>query len=242
MSTDPRKATQRVGVISCSGGATFIEAVLALQPMAEKVPGFHVVTDRPCSIESRCTDFNIGLTRIEEQNIDRFCEQAADVLVEEHGICMVLLFFHRIVTKSLWGRVPTLNIHPSLLPAYQGFSPLKRALADGVKEFGATLHLATDEVDAGPILAQVKQQVPPGATLDDLNRMSFIQKTCLMLLSIEALMTDRLQFDLEGGDARLLPPVDHGLSMSPSFATQAYRDAFARVQARHDVPGHPIQL
>ncbi|MEM6507103.1 MAG: formyltransferase family protein [Planctomycetota bacterium] len=242
MSTDPRKATQRVGVISCSGGATFVEAVLALQPIAQQLPGFHVVTDRPCGIEDRCTELNVGLTRIEDDNIDRFCAQAADVLIEEHRVGMVLLFFHRIVTKSLWGRVPTLNIHPSLLPAYRGFSPLKRALADGVKEFGATLHLATDAVDAGPILAQVKQQVPPCATLDDLNRMSFIQKTCLTLLAIEALMTDRLQVDLEQGIAQLLPPVDQGLSMAPSFATKAYRDAFARVQAVHDIPGQPIQL
>lgn len=231
----------RIGVISCSGGATFLEAHQALGPLGDQAPSFHVVTDRPCGIEPACDERSIGRTRIEEEDIERFCHQAARVLVDEQGVSMVLLYFHRVVTRSLWGRVPTLNIHPSLLPAYQGFSPLKRALADGVSHFGATLHLATDAVDAGPILAQVKQPMPAGATLEDLNRMSFLQKTRLTLLACEALMNDRLVFDLEKGDASLNASGESGASVSPTFLTDAYRDAFASVQARHDAPGPAIQ-
>lgn len=232
----------RIGVISCSGGATFLEAHQAIESMGELAPTFHVVTDRSCGIESHCDDRGIGRTRIEEQDIDRFCNEASRVLVEEQGVSLVLLFFHRVVTKSLWGRVPTLNIHPSLLPAYQGFSPLKRALADGVKEFGATLHLATDAVDAGPILAQVRQPMPASATLEMLNRMSFIQKTCLTLLACEALMTDRYVFDIESGAASFKSQSGPSTTNQPMFVTDAYRSAFASVQARHDIPGPAIEL
>ena len=242
MSTDRPKADMRIGVISCSGGATFLEAHQAVQPLGELAPTFHVVTDRPCGIESHCDERGIGRTRIEEQDIDRFCSEASRVLVEEQGVSLVLLFFHRVVTKALWGRVPTLNIHPSILPAYQGFSPLKRALADGVKEFGATLHLATDAVDAGPILAQVRQSMPVSATLEMLNRMSFIQKTCLTLLACEALVTDRYVFDLEKGAASFNTQSESQGSLSQTFVTDAYRDAFAAVQLRHDVPGPAIEF
>jgi|GEM_PF-1272081 len=231
----------RIGVISCSGGATFLEAHQALEPLGDQSPSFHVVTDRPCGIESACDERGIGRTRIEEDDIERFCREAARLLVDEQGVSLVLLYFHRVVTRSLWGRVPTLNIHPSLLPAYQGFSPLKRALADGVTHFGATLHLATDAVDAGPILAQVRQPVPEGATLETLNRMSFIQKTCLTLLACEALMTDRLVVDLGMGTASFNARGKRPTPDGSLFSTDAYRGAFASVQARHDVPGPPIQ-
>lgn len=242
MSIDRSRHNKRIGVISCSGGATFLEAHQALEPMGDQGPSFHVVTDRPCGIEAHCAERGIGLTRIEEDNIDRFCTEASRVLVEEQGVSMVLLFFHRVVTQALWGRVPTLNIHPSLLPAYQGFSPIKRALADGVKHFGATLHLATDAVDAGPILAQVSQPVPADAGLEQLNHMSFIQKTCLTLLACEALMVDRLVVDLGKRTASLKTPGEPGLSVSPAFASRVYRDAFASIQTRHDTPGPTIQL
>ena len=242
MSTDQPRHNKRIGVISCSGGATFLEAHQVLRPLGGQAPAFHVVTDRPCGIEAHCAERGIGLTRVEQSDIDPFCVEAARVLVEEQGVSMVLLFFHRVVTKALWGRVPTLNIHPSLLPAYRGFSPLKRALADRVKHFGATLHLTTDAVDAGPILAQVSQPVPANATLDELNRMSFLQKTCLTLLACEALMTDRLSFDLDKETVSFSMEGEPGLSLAPTFTSQAYRDAFASVQARHDVPGREIQL
>lgn len=242
MSTGPLSHDMRIGVISCSGGATFLETHQALEHLGDQAPAFYVVTDRPCGIESACDDRGIGRTRIEEEDIDQFCREAARVLVDEQGVSLVLLYFHRVVTQSLWGRVPTLNIHPSLLPAYQGFSPLKRALADGVSHFGATLHLATDAVDAGPILAQVRQPVPMNAKLEDLNRMSFIQKTCLTLLACEALMNNRIVFDLEKGDASLKELGEQDASLFPTFVTDAYRGAFASVQAHHDTPGAAIKF
>ena len=47
-----------------------------------------------------------------------------------------------------------LNVHPSLLPAYPGLDTHRRALADGVRVHGCTVHFVTDDVDHGPIVAQ----------------------------------------------------------------------------------------
>ena len=47
-----------------------------------------------------------------------------------------------------------LNIHPSLLPAYPGLHTHRRALADGVRIHGCTVHFVTADLDHGPIVAQ----------------------------------------------------------------------------------------
>ncbi len=85
----------------------------------------------------------------------------------EHGIGLVCLAgYMRLLTPFLvgaWaGRM--LNVHPSLLPAFPGLDTHARALAAGVKLHGCTVHLVTEQVDAGPILTQAAVPVLPGDT------------------------------------------------------------------------------
>lgn len=61
-----------------------------------------------------------------------------------------------------------LNIHPSLLPAFPGLHTHARALAAGVKLHGCTVHLVTEQMDEGPILAQAAVPVLDGDTEDSL--------------------------------------------------------------------------
>lgn len=61
-----------------------------------------------------------------------------------------------------------LNIHPSLLPSYRGLHTHERALADGVKIHGATVHFVVPEVDSGPIVMQGAVKVRNGDTADTL--------------------------------------------------------------------------
>ena len=55
-----------------------------------------------------------------------------------------------------------INIHPSLLPAYPGLHTHRRALADGVKIHGCTVHFVTTALDSGPIIIQAAVPVLPG--------------------------------------------------------------------------------
>ncbi|HVB68840.1 MAG TPA: phosphoribosylglycinamide formyltransferase, partial [Acetobacteraceae bacterium] len=89
---------------------------------------------------------------------DRAAHEAAiDAALRAAGIEFVCLAgYLRRLTPFLvhaWeGRM--LNIHPSLLPAFPGLDTHARALAAGVKLHGCTVHLVTEAVDEGPILAQ----------------------------------------------------------------------------------------
>jgi phosphoribosylglycinamide formyltransferase 1 len=84
-------------------------------------------------------------------------ERTVQAVLENHHIELVCLAgFMRLFTPWLvtqWtGRM--LNIHPALLPAFRGLHTHARALAEGVKIHGATVHFVVPEVDSGPIIAQ----------------------------------------------------------------------------------------
>jgi phosphoribosylglycinamide formyltransferase 1 len=61
-----------------------------------------------------------------------------------------------------------LNIHPSLLPEYKGLDTHERALADGARVSGCSVHLVTAELDDGPVLGQTKVAILPGDTPESL--------------------------------------------------------------------------
>lgn len=74
-----------------------------------------------------------------------------------------------VVVDVFEGRI--LNIHPSLLPAFAGTvapEPQAAALRAGVKLAGCTVHVVTNEVDAGPIVAQAAVPVLPDDTVESL--------------------------------------------------------------------------
>ena len=84
---------------------------------------------------------------------------------------ILLAGFMRILSDDFINRFPRriLNIHPSLLPSFPGLHTHARALAAGVKVHGATVHVVTPALDAGPIVVQAAVPVLPG---DDESRLA----------------------------------------------------------------------
>ncbi len=89
-------------------------------------------------------------------------DAALDAALERHGVEIVACAgFMRIMTQGFverW-RDRMINIHPSLLPAYRGLHTHERALADGARRHGCTVHLVRSDVDTGPIIAQARVPV-----------------------------------------------------------------------------------
>ena len=83
---------------------------------------------------------------------------------------VVLAGFMRILTAAFVGRFEgrLVNIHPSLLPAFPGTHTHRRALEEGVKVHGCTVHFVTPELDSGPTIAQAAVPVLADDTADTL--------------------------------------------------------------------------
>jgi len=138
---------------------------------------------------------------------DRAAHEAAiDAALRQAGVEIVCLAgYLRLLTPflvSAWqGRM--LNIHPSLLPAFPGLHTHRRALEAGVKLHGCTVHLVTDAMDEGPILAQAAVPVLPHDTEDSLAARVLVQEHRIYPMALAAVVR---------GVAPPAPPADAALA------------------------------
>ncbi len=96
-------------------------------------------------------------------------DQMLAATIDEAGADLIILAgYMRILTKGFVERYQgrLLNIHPSLLPAFPGLDTHARALAEGVKIHGCTVHFVTATLDHGPIIIQAAVPVLPNDTPD----------------------------------------------------------------------------
>ena len=161
----------RLAVLA-SGSGTILEAILATE-----LPVTVVVADRPCRALQVAGDAGVPAELVLRHSygpaFDR--EQYTGLIVEvlrRYRVDVVAMagfgtVLGRQVVSAFPGRV--LNTHPALLPRFKGWHAVRDALAAGVKVTGTTVHVATEEVDDGPILAQEEVPVLPGDTEESLH-------------------------------------------------------------------------
>src|SRR5207342_2777066 len=101
---------------------------------------------------------------------DEFDRAVAQELLTRGVRLVCLAGFMRLVGAPLLDAFPNaiLNIHPSLLPAFPGVDAQRQALEHGVCFSGATVHLVTRDLDAGPIVRQAVVSVEPDDTAESL--------------------------------------------------------------------------
>ncbi|MET1039565.1 MAG: phosphoribosylglycinamide formyltransferase [Acidimicrobiales bacterium] len=161
----------RIGVLA-SGSGTILEAMLD-----RALPVVVVVVDRPCGAVEVADRAGVDARVVEREDFspdfDRvaYSKQIVDVLHEAEVDLVAMAGFGTILDEPVFdafrGRI--LNTHPALLPSFPGWHGVADALAYGVKVTGCTVHVATLEVDAGPIVAQEPVTVLADDTVDTLH-------------------------------------------------------------------------
>ena len=153
----------RIAVLA-SGSGTLLEAILD-----DDIPVALVVVDRPSKAQGVAEAHDVDAVLVERTSFgkdfdrDAYTAQVVDVL-RAHGIELVVMagygtIFSDAIHQAFPDRI--LNTHPALLPSFKGWHGVRDALDYGVKVTGCTVHVATLEVDAGPILAQEAVPVLP---------------------------------------------------------------------------------
>lgn len=116
---------------------------------------------------------------------------------------VVLAGFMRVLGPAFPRRFPTLNVHPSLLPAFPGAGAVEQALAWGVKVTGCTVHLVDEQVDHGPVVAQEAVPVLPDDTAATLHARIRAVEHRLLPRCVALLCRDRVKVD--GRHVTVLP-------------------------------------
>ncbi len=89
-------------------------------------------------------------------------EAMAEWLLQRGARLVVLAGFMELLSEHFLDHFPesVINVHPSLLPSYPGLHAIERALDDGAKVFGVTVHYVDTGIDTGPIILQGSRELP----------------------------------------------------------------------------------
>jgi len=205
--------TSRV-VVLISGSGTNLQAIIDACNLADfpaKIVG--VLSNKADAY---------GLVRAQDVNIDTSIishkdfasredyDQALIKQIDSYDADLIVLAgFMRILTPEFVQHFngKLLNIHPSLLPKYQGLNTHQRAIDAGDKEHGVSVHFVTEELDGGPVILQAKVPVFIGDKANDLAARVHQQEHRIYPLVVKWFCDKRIvmQNDKAMMDGNLLP-------------------------------------
>lgn len=157
----------RLGVLA-SGTGTVLGAIIDSGVRVDAV-----ILDRPCPAAELAEQAGVPVVEVVERetygpDFDRvaYTHRVVDALKRHRIDVVAMAGFGTVLARPVFEVFPNriLNTHPALLPSFKGWHAVRDALDAGVKVTGTTVHIATEEVDAGPILAQEAVYVEDGDT------------------------------------------------------------------------------
>lgn len=174
MSTTSSTVKKKVGILISGRGSNMGSLIGAAREAGYPAEIACVISNRPDAqgLAKAAAEGIPALTVDHKRFASREAFEAElDAGLRAHGVEIVACAgFMRLMTPGFvegW-RNAMLNIHPSLLPSYKGLDTHARALADGVKLAGCTVHVVRPELDSGPIIAQAAVPVLDGDTAESL--------------------------------------------------------------------------
>ncbi|ESP92007.1 MULTISPECIES: phosphoribosylglycinamide formyltransferase [Pseudoalteromonas] len=150
----------------------------------------------------RAEKANINTHLLSHKNFDSreaYDEQLAKLIDSCNPDLVVLAGFMRILTPGLVQKFKgkMLNIHPSLLPKYQGLNTHQRAIDANDAYHGASVHFVTEELDGGPVVVQAKVTILPDDTAETLAKRVHEQEHVIYPLVVKWFSEHRLTMEAD---------------------------------------------
>lgn len=205
--THDQPALPRIVILISGSGSNMVAIADAIKGGSMEAEIAAVICNRPEAAglqKARDRDLPTSvLDHKEFSNRDDF-DRALMAQIDEFAPDLVVLAgFMRILTPDFvahyHGRM--LNIHPSLLPKYQGLHTHQRALDDGENKHGVTVHFVTEELDGGPNVIQAVVPVYDGDDAASLQKRVQIQEHIIYPIAVKWFVEGRLA--MNGNTARL---------------------------------------
>lgn len=170
--------------ILISGSGTNMQSLIKKSKTEELPVDFIIITDNPKAIGiNKAKDMNIPVFILPDmkpgwrmsENDDK---NLMNVLIENNTDYILLAGYMRILNKDIIEQYifRIINIHPSLLPAFQGKDAQKQAFDYGAKISGCTVHFVDNGVDTGPILEQKAVDISKCNSRDEVQERIIIEE------------------------------------------------------------------
>ncbi len=194
----------RLGVLVSGNGSNLQALIDARDSGALDATIAVVISNKPgvcaleraerAGIEAVCVPHRDFATR------EAFDERVVSELRQRDVDWVVFAGFMRLVTPVLLGAFENriINLHPSLLPAFPGVDAGRQALEYGVKVTGCTVHLVSQEMDSGPIIAQTPVLVKEDDDLDSLMERIHAAEHRTLVEAVQAACDGRLELARRG--------------------------------------------
>ena len=169
-----RNQRKRVDILVSGRGSNMAALITAALDPNYPAQINRVISNNPDAAALKyAAEHDVPVVTIDHRDYeDRAAHEAAiaKVLDADRADFICLAGYLRILSGDIVRRYSgrMLNIHPSLLPAFQGIDTHERAIEAGVRIHGASVHFVTEGVDEGPIIAQAAVAVLPDDTADKL--------------------------------------------------------------------------
>lgn len=215
-----------IGIIASSNGSVFTEIFRLVEKVTDSQFKFFVVLDRQTALLDFCKKNDINHRIIKSKDNKDFCFAAREYL-KDNQVDIVILFFLRMVSSDIYDSFFTVNLHPSVLPAYKGLNVIKKTISDKHKYLGATLHVVNEVLDGGEILMQTTKVIDT-YDLRKLEKTSFLQKTMLMFIFFDYIVNERF---VPMGQEKFID-FHNTETTAPFFITNKFKDAFKEIENR----------
>lgn len=164
----------KIGILLSGSGTNFQAIADAIRNEGLPAEIVHVVSSRPDAFGiERAEKLGIPVTvmnRALYEDAEAADAQIVKAMQDAGAEYIVMAGYMRKVTPVMLNafRDKVLNLHPALLPSFVGAHAIQDAFDAGVKVTGVTVHLANEEYDKGPIVAQEPVRIEEGMTIEEL--------------------------------------------------------------------------
>ena len=185
-------------VVLISGKGTNLQALIDASHRSSYTISA-VISDKAKAIGlNRAKISGIDTYVIEQESFDsklEFEESLSTRISEINPKLIVLAGFMKVLSpqfvKLFRGKI--INIHPSLLPEYPGLNTHQRVLEDKKKIHGMSVHLVTEDLDGGPVIAQDSVYVLPDDTIESLAKRVLEREHIIYPKVVESLAIGKIQ-------------------------------------------------
>ncbi len=186
-------------VVLISGSGSNLQAIIdAIESGQLKARISAVISNRPDAFGlTRAKQYNIPVISLDHKkfaNRELFDQKLQQEIQSLNPDLIILAGYMRILSSEFINTFfpKILNVHPSLLPKYQGLNTHQRAMDNNDQYHGVSIHIVTPELDSGPVILQGKFPIETGDNISSLQQKAHQLEHQMYPLVIQWIIEQRL--------------------------------------------------